>query len=63
MLENSNVLNQLLIEIKENSSSIQASKVVFHDPVQAVHDGDLAISNFSYFTEHGYRCFTINPRH
>lgn len=42
MLQNSNVLDQLLIEIKENSSSIQATKLLLHDAVQAVHDGDVS---------------------
>ena len=38
ILQNLNVVNQMLMEIKENSSSDQAMKLLLHDAIQAVHD-------------------------
>jgi len=42
ILQNLNVVNQMLKEIKENSSSIQAAKLLLHDAIQAVHDRDVS---------------------
>jgi PsbP-like protein len=42
MFQNLNVVNQMLIEIKENSSSIQAAKLLLHDAIQAVNDRDVS---------------------
>jgi hypothetical protein len=42
MLQNLNVFNQMLKEIKENSSSVQAMKLLLHDAIQAIHDRDLS---------------------
>jgi hypothetical protein len=42
MLQNLNVVNQMLMDIKENSSSAQAMKLLLHDAIQAVHDRDLS---------------------
>ena len=41
MIQNLNVVNQMLIETKENSSSIQAAKLLLHDTIQAVNDSDV----------------------
>src|SRR6476661_2488600 len=41
-LQNLNVVNQMLIEIKENSSLIEAAKLLLHDAIQAVHDRDVS---------------------
>lgn len=42
MLQNLNVVKQMLMDIKENSSSIQAMKLLLHDAIQAVHDRDVS---------------------
>jgi hypothetical protein len=42
MLQNMNVVNQMLMDIKENSSSVQAIKLLVHDAIQAVHDRDVS---------------------
>jgi hypothetical protein len=42
MLQNLNVVNQMLMDIKENSTSAQAMKLLLHDAIQAVHDRDLS---------------------
>jgi hypothetical protein len=42
MLQNLNVVNQMLKDIKENSTSAQAMKLLLHDAIQAVHDRDLS---------------------
>jgi hypothetical protein len=42
MLQNLNVVNQMLMDIKENSSSVQAIKLLVHDAIQAVHDRDVS---------------------
>jgi hypothetical protein len=42
MLQNLNVVNQMLMDIKENSSSVQAMKLLIHDAIQAVHDHDVS---------------------
>jgi len=42
MFQNLDVVNQMLIEINENSSSIHAAKLLLHDTIQAVHDRDVS---------------------
>ena len=42
MFQNLDVVNQILIESKENSSSIHATKLLVHDAIQAVHDRDVS---------------------
>ena len=42
MLQNLNVVNGMLMDIKENSSSVQAIKLLVHDAIQAVHDRDVS---------------------
>ncbi len=39
-LQNLNVVNQMISEVKENSSSIQATKLLIHDAIEAVQGGD-----------------------
>jgi PsbP-like protein len=42
MLQNLNVVNGMLMDIKENSSSVQAIKLLVHDAIQAVYDRDVS---------------------
>jgi PsbP-like protein len=41
-LQNLDVFNQMLTEVKENSSSIQATKLLIQDTLQAIHNGDVS---------------------